>query len=819
MGEVWLARDRALGRDVALKAMRPSDSATRTRRFEREARALAALDHPSILPVLHAGEDPATGLRYLVTPAVLLSPSEIARLCDEVLLCPYPRGYATAAEGGSPAGGAGERSETEGVVHADSAETSLVTRHPSLVTAAASRPLPLAALLDGGKTLPEAAVLRIARDLAGALAAAHAVGILHRDVKPSNVLFDASGRALLADFGLAKFTRGGGGSHAESAESAESPDGRAPASPDGRAPSRPERGSGAAEAPDSISLDESGARKFLGSPAYAAPEQFRAGAELTPALDWYSFGAVLYEALTGDRPRSLRPPSSYDPSRIVRAWDPFLRDLLDPDPARRLADPAAITRRLDAIGRAIDPATRSRRRAARAALAAVAALAAAVAALRFHAGPGPGVETHAESAEPAEIGSPAGGAGERSETEGVVHAESAASIPLFGGGAGEAKPPPVALVFPAHPAPPRLDSVWQGEDRGPLQLLGTFRLLPIVRFEAEAFSGGDSEFLLKVREGDGAWASWTQDRAAIGRANSAWFEAVETARRAAAATNAAPAARVRLALCLARLAWTYVANADQGAADAPYRAALAAIDPLVESDAARYGPLRSWLLSERAYAEGMEGRFRESAADLQEAGLLWAHHAPADDPGCEAQRFVLAAALGGMLHRAGDTAAALTMTSRAIEALEPFLFPANPARGSGDNVPRSLADLLAGCHYRLGELHRETGAHLESIVAYRRATELWRDLFKAHGEGYRLACAQALGRLARTCAEQERYEEAVSAWDEMRGLLAPLLVSDPARYRPVIAEILDNLVRAHRALGDEERARALEAEAAALAQP
>ena len=815
MGEVWLARDRALGRDVALKAMRPSDSATRTRRFEREARALAALDHPSILPVLHAGEDPATGLRYLVTPAVLLSPSEIARLCDEVLLCPYPRGYATAAEGGSPAGGAGERSETEGVVHADSAETSLVTRHSSLVAAAASRPLPLAALLDGGKALPEAAVLRIARDLAGALAAAHAVGILHRDVKPSNVLFDASGRALLADFGLAKFTRGGG-SHAESAES---PDGRAPASPDGRAPSRPERSSGAAEAPDSISLDESGSRKFLGSPAYAAPEQFRAGAELTPALDWYSFGAVLYEALTGDRPRSLRPPSSYDPSRIVRAWDPFLRDLLDPDPARRLADPAAITRRLDAIGRAIDPATRSRRRAARAALAAAVLAAVSVVASRFHAEPGPGVETHAESAEPAEIGSPAGGAGERSETEGVVHAESAASIPLFGGGAGEAKPPPVALVFPAHPMPPRLDSVWQGEDRGPLQLLGTFRLPPIVRFEIEAFSGGDAELLLKVREGDGAWSSWTQDRAAIGRANNAWFEAVAVARKDAAATNAAPAARVRLALGLARLSWTYVANADQGAADAPYRDALATIDPLVESDPARYGPLRAWLLSERAYMECMEGRFRESAADLQEAGLLWARYAPADDPGCEAQRFVLAAALGGMLHRAGETAAALTMTSRAIEALEPFLFPANPARGSGDDVPRSLADLLAGCHYRLGELHRETGARLESVASYRRAADLWRDLFRAHGERYRTDCIQALGRLGQSLADAGRLEEAVAAWDEVRDLVAPVFASDPALYRPVVAATLDNLVRANRALGDEERARALEAEAAALAQP
>ena len=791
MGEVWLARDRALGRDVALKAMRPSDSASRSRRFEREARALAALDHPSILPVLHAGEDPATGLRYLVTPAVLLSPSEIARLCDEVLLCPYPHEHA------------------EEQSHAESAENSLVTRHPSLVTAAASRSLPLAALLDGGKALPQAAVLRIARDLAGALAAAHAVGILHRDVKPSNVLFDSSGRALLADFGLAKFVAGGGSGEAKPPPVAE----------------------------PTISLDESGSRKFLGSPAYAAPEQFRDGAALAPAIDWYSLGAVLYEALTGDRPRSLRAPSSFDPGHISRRWDSFLAALLEPDPSRRLSDPAAIARRLDAIGRAIDPAARRRRRAARALFAAAAVAAVAVVAARFHAEPDPAVEPHAEFAEP----DPGVGAHAKSaEPSPVVesNAESAEfAEPDPGGGthaenaepslvtrhsplvAPAVQPPPAAVVFPAHPMPPRLDSVWQGEDRGPLQLLGTFRLLPIVRLEAEAFSGGDAELLLKVREGDGAWSSWTQDRAALGRANNVWFEAVETARRAAAATNAAPAARVRLALCLARLAWTYVANADHGAADAPYRAALAAIDPLVESDAARYGPLRSWLLSECAYAEGMEGRFRESAADLQEAGLLWARYAPAEDPGCEAQRFVLAAAFGGMLHRAGDTAAALTMTSRAIEALEPFLFPANPARGSGDDVPRSLADLLAGCHYRLGELHRETGARLESIASYRRAADLWRDLFRAHGERYRLSCSQALGRLGPSLADDGRFEEAIAVWDEMRGLLSPLLASDPASYGPVVADILGNIARASRGLGDEDRARALEAEAAALPQP
>ena len=771
MGEVWLARENALGREVALKLMLPSGSQTREERFGREARALAALNHPSILPVLRSGTDPATGRHYFATPAVLLSPSEITRVCVEVLHCPFPRGHAEPPR-------------------------------PPLVTAAAPRPLPLSALLDGGKTLPQAAVLRIARDLAGALAAAHAAGILHRDVKPSNVLFDASGRALLADFGLAKFvTR-----HSSLVTPAAQP-------------------------PDSISLDESGSRKFLGSPSYAAPEQFLEGTAPSPALDWYSFGAVLYEALTGGRPRSLRKPSSFDPAHVSRRWDSFLGDLLEPDPARRLSDPAAITRSLEAIGRAIDPATRRRRRAVRAALAAAAVVATvAVVAVRFHAEPGsvseggsgkaqpPPVSSHAESAEATEPVLAGGGSGEAQPPPVGSHAESAeaAEPVLAGGGSGEAKSSPVAIVFPAHPMPPRLDSVWQGENRSPLQLLGTFRMLPIVRFEIEAFSGGDAELLHKVREGDGAWSSWTQNRAAIGRANNAWFEAVAMARKEASATNAPPAAHVRLALCLARLSWTYVANADQGAADAPYRDALATIDPLVESDPARYGPLRSWLLSERAYAEGMEGRFRESAADLQEAGLLWARYAPADDPGCVAQRFVLAAAFGGMLQAMGDTTNAVTMTSRAAEALDSLLFHDESERGAGDAVPRSLADLLAGCLYRLGEFHRATGTRIASVASYRRAAELWRDLFKTYGERYRTDCIQALGRLGQSLADAGRLEEAVAAWDEVRDLVAPVFASDPALYRPVVAATLDNLVRAHRALGDEERARALEAEAAAL---
>ncbi|MBQ9726505.1 MAG: tetratricopeptide repeat protein, partial [Kiritimatiellae bacterium] len=470
----------------------------------------------------------------------------------------------------------------------------------------------------------------------------------------------------------------------------------------------------------------------------------------------------------------------------------FLRDLLEPDPAKRLADPAAITRRLDAIGRAIAPATRRRRRAAGFALAVAAILATVAGVLHFHAEPVTAIGSHAESAE---------------------SAESAEPGPAAGWGSGEAEPPPVAIVFPAYPMPPRLDSVWQGEDRGPLQLLGTFRMLPIVRLEAEAFTGDGAEILRKLHEGDGAWSSWTRDRAALERAKNVWSEAVGIARKEAAYADAAPAARVRLALCLARLSWTHVANADHGAADEPYRAALAAVDPLVESDPARYGPLRSWLLSERAYMECMEGRFGEAAEDLKESGLLWAAYAPDDDPGCTAQLAVIAASLGGMVKAVGDPANAIKPTEGAIKELAGLVgdppVPDGPASAA-------LANLLVGCHYRLGDLDASIANRLEALRHYRLALDAWRSVRAATGASDPDADAQILGRIGGALAELERYAEAADAWAEMREALREPLASDPARYRPVVADILGNEARAFRLLGDEEAARAREAEAAAL---
>jgi hypothetical protein len=118
----------------------------------------------------------------------------------------------------------------------------------------------LAARLEDG-ALPASEVRALGVQIARALAAAHERGIVHRDVKPANILAAGDGRWKLADFGVA-------------------------------------------HVPDS-SLTLTG--QFVGSPAFAAPEALTKG-ELGPAADVYGLGAVLYQAATGRWPRS--EPSS-----------------------------------------------------------------------------------------------------------------------------------------------------------------------------------------------------------------------------------------------------------------------------------------------------------------------------------------------------------------------------------------------------------------------------------------------------------------------------------------------------------------------------
>lgn len=158
------------------------------------------------------------------------------------------------------------------------------------------------------RLLPEAAVLEVAEQLAHALAHAHRQGVVHRDVKPANVLYDpAARRAVLTDFGLSW-------------------------------------------APDAQST-RSGV--MLGSPAYMAPELL-AGARPDGRSDMYALGVLVFELLTGrppfDEPGlgallqavATRPPpplASVRPSLAEpAALDELLAPLLAKDPAERPFD-------------------------------------------------------------------------------------------------------------------------------------------------------------------------------------------------------------------------------------------------------------------------------------------------------------------------------------------------------------------------------------------------------------------------------------------------------------------------------------------------
>lgn len=123
----------------------------------------------------------------------------------------------------------------------------------------------LETMLKREKTLPVRSAVWIAREVASALAHAHEVDVIHRDIKPGNILIAADGRVKITDFGLAK---------------------------------------------DLGKPDETAAEGLvLGTPYYVSPEQAR-GERLDGRTDLYSLGVTLYAMLTGARPFDGRTASS-----------------------------------------------------------------------------------------------------------------------------------------------------------------------------------------------------------------------------------------------------------------------------------------------------------------------------------------------------------------------------------------------------------------------------------------------------------------------------------------------------------------------------
>ena len=205
MGEIYLAEDTKLERQVALKFLprhMTEDKEARLR-FEREAKAAAALNHPNIVTIHEIGEH--EGQVYIAMEYV-----EGQTLKEWIADDRPPAGRETS---GAPAGGLRGR-------------------------------------------LPVSLVLDIAVQIASGLAAAHAKGVVHRDIKPQNIVIDKGGHVKILDFGLAKL----------------------------RGASTLTQGAFA-----------------MGTVQYMSPEQ-GLGKEIDPRTDIWSLGVVLYQMIAGELP-------------------------------------------------------------------------------------------------------------------------------------------------------------------------------------------------------------------------------------------------------------------------------------------------------------------------------------------------------------------------------------------------------------------------------------------------------------------------------------------------------------------------------------
>jgi len=281
MARVFVAREVALGRRVVVKVLPPDLAAGVNReRFRREIQLAAALQHPHIVPVLAAG----------VVPAV--------------------------APADGPAAGAG----AVGDLDAPSAAGSLYYTMPFIE--GESLRVEVAARAARGAAFSAREVMRLLRDVVGALGHAHRRGVVHRDIKPGNVLLQA-GHALVTDFGVAKAL--------------------AAALP------------AAAHTMTTLGV-------AVGTPAYMAPEQLAADPAADHRVDLYAAALVAYELLAGASPFAAASPQATLAAQLTRVPEPLgaLRPDVPPalgevimrclakDPAARPASAAELLDALDA---------------------------------------------------------------------------------------------------------------------------------------------------------------------------------------------------------------------------------------------------------------------------------------------------------------------------------------------------------------------------------------------------------------------------------------------------------------------------------------
>src|SRR2546425_91854 len=218
MGEVWRARDTKLGRDVAIKVLPAafSENSERLRRFEQEAQAAGALNHPNILVIFHIGT-------HQSAPYIASELLEGETLRERM----------------------------------------------------------------AGAALPQRKALDYALQIARGLAAAHEKGIVHRDIKPDNLFVTNDGRVKILDFGLAKLTSVTDGTRSQT-----------------EVPTR------------KVNTDPG---TVMGTMGYMSPEQLK-GQSADHRSDIFSFGAILYEMLSGKR--AFRGDSMAETMSAILREDP-----------------------------------------------------------------------------------------------------------------------------------------------------------------------------------------------------------------------------------------------------------------------------------------------------------------------------------------------------------------------------------------------------------------------------------------------------------------------------------------------------------------